>query len=172
MAERTRPQRPRRQSRDGREGREDPQANRERAEREFLRELETRIQYFVNSGEDQLVLEPMNSYYRRQVHTLAKTFNLESESHGEDRERTVCLLRTKNTAVPTGRSNVKLWDFGSQEFPVNPGEKGVRVALKADGSVELYSEQEKSHIIVDKLVKSKTFRIRKGQILEPDEPGY
>lgn len=135
-----------------------------------------RIAYFLRSPEEELELEPMNSYRRRMVHTIGVKFNLRTESRGADRDRYVCLVKTPETlapeaeAAPAGR--VRLWDFGSQTFPVNPGQHGIHMALKVDGSLELFREQDRAHIVADRVVTSREFRVRQGRILQPDDPGY
>ncbi|MCH8884679.1 MAG: hypothetical protein IIA41_14440, partial [SAR324 cluster bacterium] len=103
-------------------------------DREFSREIEMRIGYFLQSAEEELELEPMNSYRRRLVHNIAKNFRLHSESRGEDRDRYVCLIKTQETETEPP-SRVRLWDYGTQIFNVSPGENGIRMALKIDGSV-------------------------------------
>lgn len=143
----------------------------ERIEKEFAREIEMRIGYFLESDEDELELEPMNSYRRRLVHNIAKNFNLASESRGEDRERYVTLLKTEETQAPPTR-RTRLWDYGSQTFHVNPGDKGVHMALKIDGSVELFNEHDRKNVAFDRVVTGSEFRVRKGRIVEPGEPGY
>ena len=158
------PRRPRRES--------TPEERKEKIDRDFQRELEMRITYFLKSEEQSLDLEPMNSYRRRMVHTVAKKYAMTSESRGEDRERYVCLVKSGDTPPPTETGNVRLWDFGTQSFTVNPGENGLHMALKIDGSVEIWNEREKNQIIADRVVKSTEIRIRQGKILEPGEPGY
>lgn len=151
---------------------EDPSAARERIEKEFLREMEMRIAYFIQSGDTELELEPMNSYRRRIAHNLASQYNLKSESRGEDRERRVCLVKSGEASADTPAPKVRLWDFGVQTFNVTPGEKGIHMALKIDGSVELYREGEKRNIIADRVVEATEFRVRKGKFLVPGESGY
>lgn len=141
-------------------------------DRDFLRELEMRISYFLQSEEQSLDLEPMNSYRRRIVHTVAKKYSMTSESRGEDRERYVCLNKSGETPAPTEKPNVRLWDFGTQSFTVNPGENGLHLALKIDGSVEIWNEREKNQIIADRVVNANEIRIRQGKILVPGDPGY
>lgn len=168
------PRRPRR-DRDGRRERErDPAEIKERIDREFAREIEMRISYFLQSAETELELEPMNSYRRRMVHNVARKFNLDTESRGEDRSRYVCLIKTADTseAPPEKAPRVRLWDYGSQTFPVNPGKDGIHMALKVDGSIELFRESERAHILADRVVTAREFRIRNGKIVQPGEPGY
>jgi R3H domain len=167
------PRRPRRGRERDRDRERDPAQAKERIEREFAREIEMRISYFLQSPEEELELEPMNSYRRRMVHNIAGKYHLRSESRGEDRERYVCLVKTsESAAAPPPPSRVRLWDYGSQTFPVNPGKDGAHVALMADGSVELWRGHERGHVLADRVVHSHEFRIRQGKILVPGEPGY
>lgn len=163
---RKRPFRPRRDRDDS------PEAAKERIEKEFSREIEMRVTYFLNSDEQELALEPMNSYRRMVVHTVAKKNGLGTESRGEDRDRHVCLLKTSETPKAAAPGKVRLWDFGSQSFPVKPGENGIHMALKVDGSLEIWQEREKKNIIADRIIHDSEFRIRKGKILVPGEAGY
>jgi len=150
--------------------REDPKA---RMEKEFTREMQMRITYFLDSPEEELVLEPMNSFRRRMVHTLAKEFNLESESRGEEHDRHVALVKTGEAAPPKApASKVRLWDYGTQTFKLNLTHGPQRIALKVDGGVEIFRESEKASFIADRMVEGKEFRIRKGKILFPGEEGY
>jgi hypothetical protein len=193
----------------------DSDADRERAELEFTAEMHERLQQFLASDEQGLALEPMNSFRRRIVHNLAKEYNIETESRGEERERHVYLIRTASSAAPTGATNrpaesgepresrapraprevrevretrrpreahaedatdfpssSRVWDFGSQTFSVNPGEHGVHMAVKRDGSVEIFQERDRAHVVVERLVTARQFRVRKNQILQPGEPGW
>jgi hypothetical protein len=84
----------------------------------------------------------------------------------------VCLIRTEEAVMPKGKSRAKLWDFGAQTFPVNPGEHGVRIALKADGSVELWSESDRHRIVDERLVTSRQIRVRHGKIVTPEDPDW
>jgi R3H domain len=165
------PRRPRRDREHDRD--RDPASIKERIEKEFAREIEMRVSYFLQSPEEELELEPMNSYRRRMVHNLAGKYHLRSESRGEDRERYVVLVKTGETAAAAPPpSRVRLWDFGNQTFPVNPGARGVHVALKVDGSVELLREGDRSQVLADRVVTSHEFRVRQGKILVPGDPGY
>lgn len=165
--------RPRRRQRPRRDERREggPGDEKERIERDFQREIGMRIGYFLDSDEEELELEPMNSYRRRMVHNIAKDYNLATESRGEDRERYVTLIKTEATESAPVRAP-RLWDFGTQTFRINPGSEGLHMALKLDGSVELFEAADKKHIITDRVVKSSEFRIRRGRIVEPGEPGY
>ena len=183
--------------------------DRERSEREFTQEMESRLKIFVEAEESELALEPMNSFKRRIVHNLAKDYQIQSESRGEERDRHVFLRKTAETAIPaerpaepqrdesaeperaepperparpersdreaprsSSRSTGRAWDFGSQIFPVKPGPEGVHIALKVDGSVELYRDADKNHVVADRVVTARQFRIRGGKIVQPGEPGW
>ena len=161
----------RRQPRGNRDRSRDDRGGKEAIDKDFQREIEMRIGYFLESDEKELELEAMNSYRRRMVHTVAKGFNLESESRGEDRDRYVILIKTEETKEAPKRAP-RLWDFGSQAFPVHSGSKGVHLALKVDGSLELYQEGNTRDVVADRVVTAKEVRIRKGRILQPGEEGY
>jgi hypothetical protein len=186
---------PRRPRRD-RERDRDPADVKERIDREFAREIEMRISYFLQSPEEELELEPMNSYRRRMVHSIAGKYQLRSESRGEDRDRYVCLVKTGETAAvpeapagdapagdaPAGDApvaaetraapRVRLWDYGNQTFPVNPGKRGIHMALKVDGSLEIFREDNRSHVLAERVVTTREFRVRQGRIVVPGDPGY
>jgi len=66
----------------------------------------------------------------------------------------------------------RVWDFGSQTFPVNPGARGVHIAVKRDGSIEIFQERDRNHIVADRVVTAKQFRVRKNRIIQPGEPGW
>lgn len=172
--------------------------DRERAAREFAHEIEERLNLFIESDETEMALEPMNSFKRRIVHNLANAYNITSESRGEDRERHVYLIKTPESAIPAagppeieieeraeperlgrgradrreGRPSVRTWDYGAQVFNVRPGPEGIHIALKMDGSVELYREEEKEFMVTDRVVTTRQFRIRDGRIIQPGEPGW
>lgn len=162
--------RPPRGGRDSR-GSRDSRDPKERMEKDFSREIEMRIGYFLDSDEAELELEPMNSFRRRVVHTLAKDYNLGSESRGEDRDRYVALLKSGDTPEVSPKKP-RLWDFGNQTFPVNPGKKGIHLALKIDGTIEIFQESEKKNTVNDRVVTSTEMRVRKGLILTPEDSDY
>ena len=83
----------------GRRGRES-QAEREAREEAMAAELQMRIEDFLDSDEDELELEPMNSFKRRMAHQVAKQCRVDTESRGEEPHRYVALLRTDDSAVP------------------------------------------------------------------------
>jgi hypothetical protein len=90
-----------------------------------------------------------------------------SASQGEDRE-----MRERPFEARPSRGGGRVWDFGSQTFPVNPGAQGVHIAVKRDGSIEIFQERDRNHVVAERLVTSKHFRVRKGKILQPGEPGW
>jgi len=197
--------RPRRSTGGGRRSSPERTTERDSAkqDREFKREIRTRIQHFLRSDDEEYSLEPMNSYRRHLVHDIAKEYQLDSESRGDEPERYICLIKTPDTldadaveeepeepetvpeeeaapepeaepeadtrrAAPSG----KAWDYGEQTFSCNPGDDGIRIALKKDGSVEMWREAEKKYIIADRMVKSRHFRVRQGKIVVPDDPEW
>jgi hypothetical protein len=175
-----------------------------------------RLQQFLASDEQNMALEPMNSFKRRIVHNLAKEYQIETESRGEDRERHVFLIRTTTSATPAqaprrqpgeppprapypdsdeappsrasgrdrpgererseeaggGSGSSRAWDFGSQTFPINPGKNGVHIAVKRDGSIEIFQEKDRNHVVADRVVTARQIRVRKGKIVQPGEPGW
>lgn len=79
--------------------------------------------------------------------------------------------RTPEDATDLAGST-RVWDFGSQTFPVNPGPQGVHIAVKRDGSIEIYQERDRNHVVADRVVTAKQFRVRKNRIIQPGEPGW
>lgn len=179
----------------------DPAAAKEKAERDFEKEIEMRLHYFIDSNEQELELEPMNSFRRRLVHNVAKTFNMETESRGEEPTRYVALIKTGDSAAPSADSETsaapnsktdetalpnrkaeepaaprgrapRTWDFGNQTFPIDPGKDGVRLALKIDGSLEVWRESEQKYILFDCVVTAREVRVRQGKILQPGDSGW
>jgi hypothetical protein len=166
--------------------------------------MESRLNLFIESDEEQLALEPMNSFRRRMVHNLATAYALQTESRGDGPERHVFLIKTPDSAVPAERPQPparerdeaprpargrererdperdeprergpgRALDYGSQTFPVNPGRSGVRMALKRDGSIELYQERDKSQVVSERLVTAREIRVRDGKILQPGDPEW
>ncbi len=67
---------------------------------------------------------------------------------------------------------MRLWDYGAQTFAVNPGREGIHMALKVDGSVEMWRASERNHIVADRVITTPEFRIRQGRFVMPGEPGY
>jgi len=84
----------------------------------------------------------------------------------------VCLVKTEDTAAAPAPRSVRLWDYGNQTFPVNPGPRGLHMALKVDGSLEIFREEERAHILADRVITSHEFRVRQGKLLVPGDPGY
>lgn len=163
-----RPRRPRRRPND----KEDGKNHKDKAEANFIEDIENRIRYFMASDSKELEFEPMNSFKRRLVHQVAKPYKLGTDSRGEEPSRYVSLIRSSESELPKGVSQPRLWDFGSLTLPVNPGENGLRMALKVDGSVEIWRENQGHLVLDDKVVTARQIRIRKGKIVQPDEPGW
>ena len=144
----------------------------DRAEKMFLEELETRVQYFMRSDSQELEFEPMNSFKRRLVHQVSKPYTLKTESRGEEPGRYVCLVKTEQSAPPEGAKMARAWDFGTQSIAVDPGEAGLRIALKTDGSVEIFRDADRHLDLDQKLVTTRQFRIRGGKIVVPGDPAW
>ncbi len=188
-------------------------AAKERAEQEFRREIETRFHFFLDSDENELELEPMNSFRRRIAHTVAKEFNFDTESRGEEPNRYVALIKTEDSVAPEGGTSAepeaemeadepaaeeqpapsrpreargeredhrparrerppRKWDYGNQTFPIEPGKDGLRLALKSDGSLEVWRASEEDYIVFECMVTAREVRVRDGKIVQPGEPGW
>lgn len=152
--------------------REEGKNFKDKADADFIRDMETRVRYFMESNSEELELEPMNSYKRRLVHQVATPYKLETDSRGEEPNRHVCLIKSDKSELPKGVSGPRLWDFGTTTLPVNPGEEGLRMALKVDGTVEIWQENQSHLVLDDKLVTARQIRVRKGKIVQPGEPGW
>jgi hypothetical protein len=144
----------------------------DKAEADFLADLENRVRYFMESEDTELEFEPMNSYKRRLVHHVAKPFKLDTDSRGEEPERYVCLIKTSTSQVPKGAPKTRLLDFGTITYPVSPGEQGLRLALKVDGSLEIWREGQTHLVLDERVVTARQVRIRKGKIVQPGEPDW
>ncbi len=147
-------------------------APRDRDDRDFRRELEMRLQVFLTAEDEELELEPMNSYRRHLAHSIAQEYHLKSESRGEDRERRVCLIKTPQTQAPQSSARTRAWDFGTQTFAVNAGSEGLRIALLLDGSVEILAEGNRRPVLDERVVTSREIRVRRGRIVEPGDPNW
>ena len=152
--------------------REDGKNFKDKADADFIEDIENRIRYFMASDSRELEFEPMNSYKRRLVHEASKSYNLDTDSRGEEPGRYVCLIKSDKSELPKGMPKPRLWDFGTTTLAVNPGENGIRMALKVDGSVELWQENQSHLVLDDKLVTARQIRVRKGKIVQPGEPDW
>jgi len=166
-----------RERRPPRRGRPDRDRNeggdpRERINEMFKSDMETRIKYFMTAEDKELEFEPMNSFKRRLIHEVARPYNLETASRGEEPNRYVCLIKTKESKIPEKTSMPRLWDFGNQTFPINPGKDGVQLVLKTDGSLELGDDENQRNVVDSRLVTAKEVRIRGGKIVQPGDPTW
>ena len=134
----------------------------------FVSDYEEPLINFMKSDEKILALEPMNSYHRRLVHQLAKEFKLETKSEGEGADRHVVLAKAKGSQTPEKLKNHRsiVWNFGDQEFLVDPLREEVEIYLGKDGTVGLYDENANIPYITKKKVVSRSFKIKMNKIVE------
>lgn len=134
----------------------------------FVAEYEEQISAFIDSEETVFHLSPMNSYYRRLVHHLALEFKLKTNSEGEGNDRHVVLTKDEKSKTPDRIKKQKptIWDFGEQEFLVDPLQPEVEIYLGKDGNVGLYDESLNVPYVTKKKVVSGVFKIKKNKIVE------
>ncbi|MBU2644588.1 hypothetical protein KKI24_07765 [bacterium] len=139
----------------------------EERDEEFLLQNEEKLIAFLESSEETMHLEPMNSYYRRLVHQQALRFNFKSYSEGSDKDRHVVIDKTKKSTAPERikRKEPVTWNFRDREFLVDPMAEEVAVYLGKDGSVGLYDESVRDHIAVKK-VATGAFKVKMNKIVE------
>lgn len=137
---------------------------------EFVLRHEELLVEFFESDDDELSLEPMNSYYRRLVHNLAKRYQYKTHSEGEGDQRHIVLTKTPKTKL-VDRIQKKppiIWDFGDREYFIDPLNKGLEVYLGKDGSIGVYEDRNNAEYITKKKVYSNSFKIRRNKIVEID----
>ncbi len=134
----------------------------------FVAEYEEQLIGFMKGEENDIHLEPMNSYYRRLIHHLAMEFKLKTNSEGEGADRHVVLTKTKHSQIPDKLKNQRpiVWNYGDQEFLVDPLQPEIEVYLGKDGSVGLYNESANIPYITKKKVVSGVFKIKMNKIVE------
>ena len=137
---------------------------------EFVLNHEELLIQFFESDDDVLSLEPMNSYYRRLVHNLAKRYKYETHSEGEGDQRHIVLTKTPKIALPERiqKKSPVVWDFGDREFFIDPLKKGMEIYLGKDGSIGIYDDNNGVDYITKKKVQSSSFKIRRNKIVEID----
>ena len=136
----------------------------------FLNELETVLLSFIESRQDQVGLEPMNSYKRRLAHKLAGQFNLETESIGEDKSRAVLLKKTSKTSIPQDRKvKVPRIDNGNEIFYAMPG---VEIVIRSDGSFGVPWKEKDGFSIDKRMVPDGVFKIRSNKIICQDDSNW
>ena len=91
-------------------------------EQEFVKNIDALITDFLSSNEEMIELEPMNGYYRRLAHKIGGLFKLNSHSVGEQDERFVCLIRTKESCIPDNKSQLlaEILDEGKPQHSERP----------------------------------------------------
>ena len=135
---------------------------------DFVLRYEDLLVEFFESNEEEVSLEPMNSYYRRLVHNLAKRYKYKTHSEGEGDQRHIVLTKTPKIVLPE-RIQKKpqiVWDFGEREYFIDPLNKGLEVFLGKDGSIGIYEDSNNVDYITKKKVYSNSFKIRRNKIDE------
>jgi len=134
---------------------------------DFLIQNEERLNEFLESSEETMHFEPMNSYFRRLVHQQALRFHFKSQSEGSEDNRHVVIAKTKKSKAPEKikRKEQITWNFGDREFLVDPLAEEVAVYLGKDGSVGLYDESVRDHIATKNVV-SGAFKVKMNKIVE------
>jgi R3H domain-containing protein len=134
----------------------------------FLKEYKEQLVDYMRGNNEELHLAPMNSYFRRLVHQLAMEFNLQTHSEGDGAERHVVLTKNAGSSVPDKLKNQRsiVWNFGDNEFLVDPLQAEVEVFLGKDGSVGLFDESLKAPYIAKRKVVSGVFKIKMNKIVE------
>ncbi|MCP4295923.1 MAG: hypothetical protein GY786_09980 [Proteobacteria bacterium] len=137
-------------------------------EEDFLLEYQNTLTEFIESTEKTLILPPMNSFFRRLVHNLAKRFKLNTASKGGELDRHVTISKTDVSFIPKPitKKAQPIWNFGDKEFLVDPQAEQVEVGLEKDGTVSL-ADPSKSGIYLDvKKVTTGAFKIRNNKVVE------
>lgn len=132
------------------------------SDQKLLTDVNAEIVRFVNSEEKSLQLEPMNSYRRRLVHKIGSEFKLSSKSTGDGDNRSVCLLKTKETAIPENYKNSLIIDRGIEIFYAKPGST---IVLRNDGSFGVSLKENESKILDIRSIEDGEFRIRENKII-------
>ena len=138
-------------------------------DQDFINSIYQDLKEFVESGEEMLEFQPMNSYQRRLVHKLVANFRLKSHSVGEE-ERFVCVVRTDDSLVPEMEIDPSqpVYDYGMQTYFTAPA---TRIVLRSDGSFGIPLKSERFALLDERMVE-RAFRIRKNKIVCHGEKGW
>ena len=123
---------------------------------------------FITSDEKELILPPMNSFFRRLIHNLAKRFKLVTASSGGELDRHVVIKKSKESFIPEPLTKKiqPVWNFGDREFLVNPLAEKVEIGLEKDGTISL-ADPDKIRTYLDvKKVTTGAFKIRNNRVVE------
>ena len=138
----------------------------------FLESIRVQVLALLESEEEMIELEPMNSYQRRLVHKFSSACGLTSQSvSSEEGERFVCLIKNENTknaseiVLPKPANAI---DFGDQIFQTIVGTK---IELRTDG-VGVEGFGNRSGILHQRVIDGDKFRVRNGQIVCPGEENW
>lgn len=129
----------------------------------FLDTIQERFTALMESNDEMLELEPMNSYQRRLVHKVASNFKLKSHSVGEE-ERYVCAVKTQESLIPEKKEkkNQRIFDYGAQSFFALPE---TELILKTDGSIGILRKADRNDFIDKRIIPTREFRIRQNKIV-------
>ena len=139
------------------------------SDQELMTEINTALIRFINSGDSQIQLEPMNSYRRRMVHKIGTEFKLTSESTGEGDNRSVRLEKTNVSAIPENVNKKRVFDRGIEIFYAKPG---AEIVLRNDGSFGISLKERKSRVLDKRTVEDGEFRIRENKIICKDDVNW
>ncbi len=133
---------------------------------EFLDYYAERLVSFIQSDEEMIHLEPMNSFYRRLIHNLAIRFKLKTHSEGENRERHIVITKAGDSSIPKDLNlRTPVWDWGDREFLVNSLEEEVEIVLNRDGSFGLKKFDKKAKLLDAQKITTGSFKIKNNKII-------
>lgn len=137
-------------------------------EENFLDQYEEVFRDFISSDQQQLEMEPMNSYFRKLLHDLGTEFKFETTSNGEGPERHILVRKTEESKAPekTLRKKRQTWSFGDREFFVDSTSNSVEVYLDRNGNVGFYDKRSDPKHIARKKVTTGSFKIKENKIIE------
>jgi len=132
------------------------------SDEELIAEINDALVRFIKSAENQIQLEPMNSFRRRMVHKIGTEYKLTSESTGEGKNRSVSLRKTELTEIPENITQNKFIDRGIEIFYSKPG---TEIVLRKDGSFGVALNERETRILDRRPVEDGEFRIRQNKIV-------
>ncbi|MDT8445371.1 MAG: R3H domain-containing nucleic acid-binding protein [bacterium] len=144
------------------------------SEEEFMVEVAELLKTFMESDLSEQHLPAMNSYYRRLTHQLATRFGLDTRSEGEAKDRHIVVAKTDDSTVPEDLPEKKniIWNFGDQEFFVDPMQREVDIYLAEDGTVGVWDASAPVRVLDRKKVNTGSFKIKQSQIVLITSPNW